>query len=350
MNALTVLIPLYIVLISFCYRVSKAKVYSKSIFLYLSILVFTVVVGLRYMVGNDYLSYLSYLTYGYGVDRLEPFSKFTIEYVLAHRIWPYYWFVLCAAIQITFFLFGFRNMKKILPYGVFFFLFYFLSFYTSGIRQANAISCIFFAFSFIKERKLIPYLLFVLFAFLNHRSAVLALPAYWIFNTDKILGIKMQIVTILAGLIVGQTLIVYLVEKYGVYLTVIGYDYLAERIKENDMKVEVDSGLGVIFNYIVFLVVVLYSKKLHEYFKDKNFSIYYNLFVFSVFCYGFTMHDQYLSRMMFFFRMSIPVVLAYATYYFVSKREDSIIWYPILAAFLVLEVYKWANDQWFFVF
>ena len=130
----------------------------------------------------------------------------------------------------------------------------------------------------------------------------------------------------------------------------IGYDYLAERIKENDMKVEVDSGLGVIFNYIVFLVVVLYSKKLHEYFKDKNFSIYYNLFVFSVFCYGFTMHDQYLSRMMFFFRMSIPVVLAYATYYFVSKREDSIIWYPILAAFLVLEVYKWANDQWFFVF
>jgi len=334
----------------FCYKIKEKNSLLKSPYFWLSVVTFTLLVGLRFNVGNDYNTYLMHLTYGYGVDRLEPFSRYTMEYFLANKIWPHYWFMLCAAIQIFFFLLGLKDLKKLMPYVYFFFMFYFLSFYISGIRQANAISCVFFAFSFIKERKLIPYLILILFAFLNHKSALLALPVYWIFNLDVFFSRKVQLIIILIGFFVGQTIVSYLIENYGYYLSIFGYDYLSSQIKDNEMKVEIESGWGMLFNYIVYLVVVAYSKKLHAYFKDKNFTIFYNLFLFSVFAYGFTMQDQYLARIMGFFRMGIPVVLAYTTYYFVSRKDFSIIWFPILAAFLFLEVYKWSSDKWFFCF
>ena len=230
-------------------------------------------------------------------------------------------------------------------------MFFFLGFYISGVRQANAISCVFFAFTFIKDRKLVPYILLLAFAFLNHRSAIIALPVYWVFNFDKILGIKTQFLIIFSGFFIGQTIVFYLVDNYGDYLTLLGYDYLIDQIHDNEMKIEVESGLGIIFNYLVYSIIVIYSRKLYTYFQqDKNFYIYYNLFVFSVFCYGFTMHDQYLSRMTNFFRMSVPVILAYATFYAVCKRNFRIIWYPIIALYIILEIYKWSNSEWFFVF
>lgn len=52
----------------------------------------------------------------------------------------------------------------------------------SGLRQSLAIAILFFSYVFIKNRKLIPYLLCIGLSMSMHASAIVFLPAYWLFN------------------------------------------------------------------------------------------------------------------------------------------------------------------------
>ena len=71
--------------------------------------------------------------------------------------------------------------------GHFSFLYFFATmgvytFMFTGVRQCLAMSICLFAYPFIKRRKLIPFLLLVLLAFFFHKSAVLFLVTYFIYN------------------------------------------------------------------------------------------------------------------------------------------------------------------------
>ena len=52
----------------------------------------------------------------------------------------------------------------------------------SGLRQSIAISILFFSYEYIKNRELIPYLLCIGLSMSMHASAIVFLPAYWLFN------------------------------------------------------------------------------------------------------------------------------------------------------------------------
>ena len=52
----------------------------------------------------------------------------------------------------------------------------------SGLRQAIAVSLCFLTYSFIIKRRLLPFLLFVILAFYFHKSALVFLPAYFLYG------------------------------------------------------------------------------------------------------------------------------------------------------------------------
>lgn len=71
--------------------------------------------------------------------------------------------------------------------GPFSFLYFFATmgvytFMFTGVRQCLAMSICLFAYPFIKRRKLIPFLLLVVLAFYFHKSAILFLVTYFIYN------------------------------------------------------------------------------------------------------------------------------------------------------------------------
>lgn len=65
----------------------------------------------------------------------------------------------------------------------------------AAMRQAVAFGFVVLAFHFLMERKLAPYLLMICLAFTMHKSAVIFLPCYWLYNLQ--INKKMLIVWIL---------------------------------------------------------------------------------------------------------------------------------------------------------
>lgn len=318
--------------------------------LFLIIATFGLIVGLRWMVGNDYESYFMCLMTEIGIERLEFIPRMTIHYFYTSGLPFYLWFIIFATIQISLYLMGYlKEFSFALPLGLFFFFSYELSFFTSGVRQATALCCVYFAYTFIKERKLTPYLILMALAFLNHKSAILAFPVYWLLNGRKPLTVPMQIVIFTIATIAGRIVINYMLGSTADMFDEFGYGSQQERILNNEKTVTMGSGLGVIFYYCVYIYIILISPKIIDYYKNTNFSMYYNLFFIGVCAYMATMDSQYLARAMKYFTIATPLVLACSSYYLFYTGKKAIA-FGIISCYAAITVLESFNKTWSFVF
>jgi hypothetical protein len=64
----------------------------------------------------------------------------------------------------------------------------FYSFFFNGVRQGMACALVFLALSFLLERNFKKYLLLIILAASFHKTAILLLPLYFLFNVDKLKG------------------------------------------------------------------------------------------------------------------------------------------------------------------
>jgi len=135
------------------------------------------------------------------------------------------------------------------------FLFFFatLGIYTfmfTGVRQCLAMSICLFSYKFIKERKFIPFLLLLVLAFTFHKSAILFIGAYLIFNR------KINWLNSLFYVAFGTLAYLYIEIIQEWFNDVLDYDYGIE-----------ETGSGLIFLLIVTAITafsyftVLYYKK-----------------------------------------------------------------------------------------
>ena len=318
--------------------------------LVLIIAIFGSIVGLRWMVGNDYESYFMCLMTEIGIERLELIPSKTIHFFYTTGIPFFLWFVIFASVQMTLYLLGYlKEFSFALPLGLFFFLSYELSFFTSGVRQATALCCVFYAYTFIKDRKLAPYMIFMALAFLNHKSAILAFPVYWLLNDKKPLSPPMQILIFTIATIAGRFVINYLLGSTAEMFDEFGYGSQQERILNNEKTVTMGSGLGVIFYYCVYIYIIFISPKIIDYYDSTNFSLYYNLFFIGVCAYMATMDSQYLARAMKYFTIATPLVLACSSYYLINTGKKTIA-AGIIFCYIAISVLESYDRIWDFVF
>jgi len=162
--------------------------------------------GLRWETGTDWNNYYYFFSTVKQFDIGE--SGFEILFELLARIissiFRNYHFMLIATALIII-LFTYRTIYKFSPYPILsILLLYTYSLNSSGFgyRQDIAIAICFFSFLFIYRRKFIPFILCILSAFLFHQSALIFIPAYWIFT------IKWNIKIVLIYL--GSTLLSYI--------------------------------------------------------------------------------------------------------------------------------------------
>lgn len=213
---------------------------------------------LRYDVGWDYVAYHTIVEDSdlISIARYEPLSKllFNISIKLNSP-------------QLVFFLYGiptyyliYKSIKKYSISPRFSIILYFSFFYLESfglLRQALAVAICFWGFQYIYERKFLKYICTIVFAFLFHYSAIIALFIYPLYGRVKYHYIIWSILILFAGKKIAFA-----------QLTNIGlYTYYLEVLDTYE-------GGALIRWFYIILYISLYAFKNHKTTKQEHFLLY----------------------------------------------------------------------------
>lgn len=180
------------------------------------------------------------------------------------------WFFILSAFLmfIPFGLVVYKYSASVIQSGLMFIGFSFFTFYTSGFRQAFAISICMLALLCIENKKIIRFILLVLLAMTFHKSAIVFLPVYWIskLKSKNVVLVGYGIATV--ALIIAMPWLASQFNEYG------DYDYV----------VQSTSGGVPTFVCIALITVLLLCEK-GNFLKNKKFNLtFYNIqFVTTIF-------------------------------------------------------------------
>lgn len=296
----------------------------------------TIVLGYRYDVGTDFLSYKEYF-YARG-DYLEPGFNFICSVVARLSGSAYDMFYIIAFISLFFITLA-LNKKGIryFPTAVLCYVFTF-PFFSNGIRQGVAISIFFFAYKFIEERNLFKYVFFVTVASLFHYSILIVLPLYFIFNRS--FRVKTYIFIYLISLLFiffgGDVFFDYL-ESY------LAFNQRYANYFENDHDMLGSyMSFGVLFRFGIYLFLFILSLK----FKfNERYPLVFNLFFMAVFFFNLRIASYLFNRVEIIFSlfqyMIIPLIVANCR----KKPNGIIIISMIVLAYLAFAIQTYFLDD-----
>lgn len=345
------------IMISRNIRFNRVKLNWRALGLYLSIVSFSFIVGLRWDVGVDYMTYYE-LASGYfsqsQLDRIEPFARYTAQIVYTNGFPFYVWFILMAFLQYFFVIKSVdRDKAYLLSYIVFFYLCYMLAFSMNIVRQAVAFSILLYAYNYIYRKKFFHYAIWCIIAALFHKSALLMLPFYFFANINLNISALFQIMIMLLFFVMGQTIISEFLSSLSNLWVLLGYEGVVNRIEDQAKSIEVGGGLGIVFNYLKYGITILFSEKLKKTYTDCGFNVFYNLFFIGVCIYGVTMMDMYLSRLSQYFLMCDIVVSSFLMHYlFKVKRTqvNRLLGIALLLMIAFIAIYSLSTSQeWKFI-
>ena len=330
------LLLIFLLISTFLYNKSSVK--NRPFVLFVILGVCSLVLGLRYNVGTDYMPYKD-------IYVMQYFDDVESGYAMMNRI--LYWFglpfssifTLVAFLQLFFFVKGVENInKKYLPLAIFFYfttLYFFLS--LNVLRQTLAFSIFVFSINYIRERKLFKYILTILIASTIHKSALVLLPMYFIINNDwllkhRILQIGAYFATFMFSLffhdlILNNSNALFLLVGYG------GYADSVDSITEISWAKE--GGVGIYFFMMIDLWIIWCFSKFKSISSNKPAICFYNLYFLGV-IFANIIQGTYFDRMNIYFQHMRIIV--YAIFFYNLFQHDKSLTNKILA-FAILVIF-----------
>lgn len=169
-------------------------------------LIIVMLSSVRFDVGFDYANYYSMIYHNGGDDyRNEPISAMIMD--LGHYTgFPPFSFLFFAIISYSLIIYTFYKNSEYYNLAFFCYLCFFFLETLGGVRQTLGEAIVFWGFSAIKEKKWFKYAIICVIASLAHKSALLALPIYFLYNfkSIKVSVILIVIVGIMMGAISQQ--------------------------------------------------------------------------------------------------------------------------------------------------
>lgn len=270
----------YMILLIFMMMLSLILLLSQKMFKirqnkkYL-ILIFTILVLFLVLrdpsVGVDTDNYKEIFKYCHKVDfiRLFSFSRHEVGFkyyckLISSIYYDYTFFLMITSIlsMIGVYYFIQNNSKNYIQSTFIFITFNFYSYFFGILRQSLAISILLFSLTFIKKRKLFPFLLFVFLASLFHKTALVFLPLYFVYQV-KIDKLKFWIWLIF--------IILFVIFKNFILDFIFNYIY-----KPNSLEALSGSGYKMLVLLLgISLLSYFYQDKLLK--KDRNNQLFINM-------------------------------------------------------------------------
>jgi hypothetical protein len=308
----------------------------------LPLVCFALVFGMRYGVGMDHLHYLDNYFTG-EVDRYEWGFKWITNFFAKNNFHYTVYFGFLAFLQVFFFFYAFKDERYLFPYLVFI-LFtggYYIA-WMNVIRQDLA-ACIFiYSIKYIDQKKFLKYLLWCTIAFLFHKSAVILIALYPLLKNgrDYFRSIPMQLLVLFAALAIYYS--DFIVEnvissQIEIFASWLRYGYTMDRI--DNMVTSANTGIGFLLLAIIYIIIILYSNKMKNYFNSKRFVIIYTLFFLGTIVHIIFAESIILSRPLRYFIYFELIVASYFIYYLFKNAKlsiNQIILFLVVAIYLLL--------------
>lgn len=270
-----------IILIGFSRINSKENILFIPVGIFISIILYSLIFGIRYGVGRDFFAYLNSYEFaaerGYILREGEwGFDKLTLFFAGLGLHYSLF-FSFIAFIQIYFLSLSFKTNKRLLSYIFMSFMLIctFLS-WMNGLRQIIALSIFIYAINFALEKKTWKYFVLILIAYLFHSSAIILLPLYFfIIKANQLIPkIKYQIIFFVLSLLLAGKFNESIFGSIPGIIELFGYSHYSE-YKNNS---ELSLGLGYYIIIILNLFLILKSDKVRRYLNDRKFDTIYSLF------------------------------------------------------------------------
>ena len=326
-----------------------------NIFVWLPIVLFSLVIGMRYNVGSDYMSYY----YNYISQSSDGMSWWLFEpgFVALNRCLFFLnlpvcsLFILVSFIQIIFFYKSFQNNSYLLPIAVFLlFVLGYVFVMMNILRQAIAIMIVFAGVQYLESVKNVwKFVLCLLFAFFFFFSVVICIPMLFLYlmRTRTVMDYRCFMFTLYVILVFMQEMLLKnAISFYDVLLNNLNisafgdFGLTEDRLSKfgGDWQLVAGTGLGRIMNYLIVLIMIIFSGRLFDKYGMK-FLNYFRLYYWGELLILVSGMDMNLRRVAMFYTISSIVVIAYF-FYFVYFQWKSISPFYRLSGFVILIYYS----------
>lgn len=300
--------------------------------IFIPLILFSIVFGMRYDVGVDHLSYLEIYLFQDLKEKYELLFTSITRFSLFLNLHYVIYFSILAFIQVYFFYLAFKKEIYLFPLLTLFL-------FTNGefiswmniIRHSIAMCIWIYSLNFIVDRKLWKYILFGVIAFLFHRSAIILFIFYPILvnGRDYFKSIPLQLILLASAFVIKELffdIIVNLSSVIDFYISLLGADmyersYNIDNLLES-FKESSGTGLAYIFRIVINVVIILYSLKLKKYYNSRWFNIiYFFFFIGLLTSYMFPIGAISFTRPFRYFYIFQSIMLAYFVYYLYRNKS-----------------------------
>lgn len=318
--------------------------------IFISIVLYSLIIGMRYNVGADYLTYMNDYN-NQSIERYEIGFKFLNNFFY-HVGFPFPLLCIFIAFCQLFLVYsGFKKYRELFPWIIFFyFTTLYIFFSINGMRQALAISIVIYSFQFIQERKLLRFTFTILVAMSIHKSAIVLLPFYFIANYELLRNRLIQYLLYITFVALGFIFKDYIWQLTSIAAPIIGYEDISENI-EHYQEINWSNngfGLSVYFWFILNSLIIFYYDRLKIAFPNKMFIILYNIFFVGLLI-NEIVSATYLARMNAYFLNIRIFIYAYFILYIFKYQKTNYLKFAgvfiimILFLFFLLGIYNKAS-------
>ena len=338
---ITLYLSLFAIMFILCMQTVKSQNWIWAI---CAVIIYSIVFGMRYGVGVDYMDYLDAYqraSMDLGINKFEYGFMFIMNLLAKENLHFSIFFGLIAFLQLFLIFKGLKKDLYVYPFFCFVFMIgcSWLNF-SNGLRQVLAFGFFVLSISYVEKRQWIKHYICILLAISMHSSATILLFLYPLFllKENWFKNIKLQLILFAIAVICGEIDIISSNFAYFENLFSLEFiedsDYSIYAQMDQELHRQVSKGLGFIIILATDILLVATSNMYKNSLKSKTLIYIYNLFFIGILLKYSLIQSHIVQRLnMYFYGLQI-IVAAYALY-FLHKEKKKRLSYTLTSLYIL---------------